>query len=67
MLGFDYLRLANSNEEEEELRRSCSKNESDVSNCTCFPLERGARAGLFLGGAQESYYNALDAPNHQPC
>jgi hypothetical protein len=30
------------------------------------PLERGAHVGLFIGGAQQSYYNALNAPNYLP-
>jgi hypothetical protein len=43
----------------------CTK--SDISNFTYFhPLKRGARAVLFIGGAQQSYYNALNVPNYLP-
>jgi hypothetical protein len=43
----------------------CTK--SDISNFTYFhPLEQGARVVLFIGGAQQSYYNALNVPNYLP-
>jgi hypothetical protein len=62
MLGFDRRRLMNSNEEEKELRHSRGGNALRVTQAVALtppPLEWGARAGLFIGGAQQSYYNSL--------
>jgi hypothetical protein len=30
------------------------------------PHKRVARVGLFIGGAQRSYYNTLNTPNYLP-
>jgi hypothetical protein len=38
-----------------------------ISCQSIHPPERGARAGLFIVGVQQSYYNALKAPNNLPC
>jgi hypothetical protein len=68
VLGFNHQRLSNSNEKEKELRWpkvGCTK--SDANNCLFFlSWKRRACAGLFIGGTQQSYCNALNAANYLP-
>jgi hypothetical protein len=69
LLGFDRRMLTNTNEEEKELRRSHGGNALRVTQVIALippPLERGAHAGLFIEGVQQSCYNTLNVPNYLP-
>jgi hypothetical protein len=48
-----------------QLKVGCT--ESDANNYIHPPPhKRVARVGLFIGGAQRSYYNTLNTPNYLP-